>query len=134
MIYAYSFLSTGPYSTGYSSVGAALSAARREAKEDGGFWRLYKEVYIGVQAITKADINYKQTKELVESLRDDMYAESGKEGFLEGVPVEKISVLGLYLNDALNEWASDNDIDLSVKFVTDIKLYDLRTGGVIHDE
>lgn len=135
MKYAYNFDETGAYDCGYTSVQEAIKVAREEAElnaEDG----LKEEniVYVG-KLTTKRPVL--DTESIIEMMQDSMNEEtdgiSEDEGYLYHVSSAQFDKLDRLLQDVVRRWSEEAEINVTVKIVTDIKKYDLKTGRELHE-
>ena len=55
-------------------------------------------------------------------------------GFLNNVSMASLEKLAAELSFALRAWADEENISLTVPYITDVKKYDLRKGCVIEDD
>ncbi|WP_303104125.1 hypothetical protein [uncultured Mitsuokella sp.] len=135
MKYAYSFDETGAYDCGYTSVQAAIEAARKEVEidaEDG--LKDVNIVYVGKVATKEPEFD---GWSVIETMQDYMDNETGgvstDEGYLDGVSAEQLDKLECIMKDSVKRWSKEAEINVTVTIVTDIKKYDLQTGRELHE-
>lgn len=135
MKYAYSFDETGDYDCGYTSVQAAIEAARKEAEidiEDG--LKDVNIVYVGKVVTKEPEVD---AWSIIESMQDYMDEEtegvSTDEGYLYSVSAEQLDKLECIMKDSIRRWSKEAEINVTVTIVTDIKKYDLQTGRELHE-
>jgi len=109
MKYAYSFDETGAYDCGYTSVQAAIEAARKEAEidiEDG--LKDVNIVYVGKVVTKKPEVD---AWFIIESMQDYMDEEtegvSTDEGYLYSVSAEQLDKLECIMKDSIRRWSKE---------------------------
>jgi hypothetical protein len=135
MKYAYNFDENGAYDCGYTSVQAAIEAARKEAEidvEDG--LKDVNIVYVGKVVTKEPEFDGWGIIEMTQDyMNEETEGVSTDEGYLDDVSADKLYKLECIMKDAFRQWSKEAEINVTVKIVTDIKKYDLQTGRELHE-